>query len=391
MLLVRYLCHCLHLAATDYPKTPEPAPQNLHLPQFTYTEPANLTPAPAGVQPDHEDTHSQGFAFSALFQSSNGSSSSPGLSILRSRSSPHPARPVEEDITASFIGFSWGPTLEAFPTQDFLGHSDHSSDNMNTPRPLRLPSTYLTPNPSYITPRWSSSRPSTNRYSTPIRPSAIVAMTPLQTLQRTSTIRRTGAKRDVSDREAMKQLVDCVGMSARKKVLESGRKPRVLTSFSRSGTLKKELRFLPSSISVPDYGDSNPVSASVQPRAKPKPILINNNHHHAISSGSEDTDSEGPPSPSPSPRPGSAMSIISRRSGTPTVSSTRMGMSTILLGIPRSASGRSLSFSRSIDLSLPEATVENLTFEEMEDKLASMLSDIRGMEAKLQHVTNMIR
>ncbi len=33
----------------------------------------------------------------------------------------------------------------------------------------------------------------------------------------------------------MKQLVDCIGMSARKRVLESGKKPRILQHFVSAG------------------------------------------------------------------------------------------------------------------------------------------------------------
>ncbi|KAF8066601.1 kinase-like protein [Lyophyllum atratum] len=426
--------------------TRKEAPPGLHLPQFTYTEPAQLapSPAPAGLHSQPEDSHSQGFAFSALFQSSNGSSS-PGLSILRSRTSPHPARPPEEDATASFIGFSWGPAADAFPAQELdedPGHEDATLSYMNTPRPIRIPSTYLTPNPAFITPRWSA-RPTPfaglDRFSTPMRPSALTP-DPHATLQRTSTIRRTGERRSVSDREAMKQLVDCVGMSARKKVLESGRKPRLLTRSGSNGSLtRKELRFHPGApIPVPDLintstsaggGPGPGTASSLHSRlAKPpKPILVNHHHHQAVWSGSEDTDSEGPPSPSPTPRPGSAMSTLSRRSGTPTVNSTRMGMgmgtmsstSTMLLGIPRSMSGRSLSFSRSMDLSASfrsamdevqerereqeqeeerkeqpvrdRPTLKPRTFEEMEGRLAVMMGDIRGVEERLARVAAKVR
>ncbi|RDB16495.1 Serine/threonine-protein kinase MRCK gamma [Hypsizygus marmoreus] len=399
------------------------APPNLHLPQFTYTEPASLTPAPEEPQSCSNDSHSQGFAFSAFFQSSQASSSSPGLSILRSRSSPYPARPPDEDTTASFIGFSWGPTLDAFPATQGPRHDNPPTTATpspatlypNTPRPIRLPSSYLTPNPGFITPRWSASTPMPDRFTTPIRPSTFVPHQ-TQTLQRTSTVRRTSGHRSVSDREAMKQLVDCIGMSARKKVLESGRKPRILTSFSsRSGTLRKELRFLPSPLPSlvdsggVDGGDGNcsgsgnvrPTS-SLQTRAKPpKPILINPTTNYAASSTSEDTDSDAPPSPSPTPRPGSAMSIMSRRSGTPTISSLRGGMasggSTMLLGIPRSASGRSLSSSLSFSRSSMELSSSSLiesekpTLEEMEDKLVALFGDIRSMEQRLAHVAKLIR
>ncbi|KAG5652942.1 hypothetical protein H0H81_003018 [Sphagnurus paluster] len=412
-------------------------PAGLHLPQFTYTEPANLapSPAPAGFKSQSDEGYSQGFAFSGLFQSSQGSSS-PGLSILRSRTSPHPPRPSEEDSTAAFIGFSWGPTLEAFPVADQGEDDIIDVCHLNTPRPIRIPSTYLTPNPAFITPRFSSASHATpNRFSTPIRPSTLPTHA---TLQRTSTVRRTGERRTLSDREAFKQLVDCVGMSARKKVLESGRKPRILTRSRSSSVIgadgslmRKELRFLPDAAPLPVLPITATVSAmSLRARIAnpPKPILINvpHQHHQAAWSGSEDTESEGPPSPSPTPRPGSAMSSLSRRSGTPTVSSMRMGMlgatsstSTMLLGIPRSLSGRSLSFSRSVDLStsfrssvieaheeLEQALTKApngitntdgavptkfKTFDEMDTRLTVMLGDIRSVEERLARLTRMFR
>jgi hypothetical protein len=84
-------------------------------------------------------------------------------------------------------------------------------------------------------------------YSTPLKP---YSMSPHATLPQTSTIRRTAPRRGVPDREAMKQqLVDCVGMSARKKVLESGRKPKILNIFSsKSGRRENSL----GSTSLPD-------------------------------------------------------------------------------------------------------------------------------------------
>ncbi|KAF5370904.1 hypothetical protein D9615_009807 [Tricholomella constricta] len=424
--------------AVEWNKLPtQKAPIDLHLPQFTYTEPAKVahSPVPTGFhsQSQTNESYSQGFAFSALFQSSNGSSS-PGLSILRSRSSPRPARPMEEDTTASFIGFSWGPPLDAFPSQSEAEDPeaiDASLSYMNTPRPIRVPSNYLTPNPAMITPRFPASQPTPYGFTTPIRPGALPAHATF-TLQRTSTIRRTCERRTMSDREAMKQLVDCVGMSARKKVLESGRKPRLLTlTRSRSGSeslIRKELRFDPSAAPIPvpnlirastSAGAASTLSLHARVAKPPNPILVNQHPHQhrnnqdqgqaqAAWSGSEDTDSEGPPSPSPTPRPGSAMSTLSRRSGTPTVSSMRMGMvgtmsgtSTMLLGIPRSASGRALSFSRSMDLSAvsfrssmainerdedEEREERWKTLEDMEGRLAVMLRDIRGVEERLAAV-----
>lgn len=170
-------------------------------------------------------------------------------------------------------------------------------------------------------------------FATPVRPSA---MTPFQTLPRTSTVRRTAPRRAVSDREAMKQLVNCVGMSARKKVLESGRKPRILTSGSRSrSSTLKELRF-DRSVMVFN-GDSGGVSyrmdptgttasesggasfslmSSIMSAGAPAPL----DHPRTPPDTESSMDSEFMYSPSPSPRPGSVTSIaLSRRSQTPTI------------------------------------------------------------------------
>lgn len=212
----------------------------------------------------------------------------------------------------------------------------------------------------------------------------------------------------------MKQLVDCVGMSARKKVVESGRKPRVLTSsFSRGGgTLKrgKELRFNPSTtpIPVPDY------SLSKQPRLAPLVVET------ALYSGSEAemTESEGPPSPSPSPRPGSAMS---RRSGTPTLTMTMTGRSstpsltgtffrgsnsmTGFLNLPLSAQGGSFASSSSLlSMRRPSISVsggdlsrhqpiddrrKDDVFEEMEERHEKIMGRLKDIEQRLEQVYNL--
>ncbi|KAF8625293.1 hypothetical protein AX15_005458 [Amanita polypyramis BW_CC] len=285
------------------------APPSLHLPQFTYTK---LPSAPQAEPPALDESHSQGFAFSALFQSSPVSSASSGISLLQRSVSQAQASPDH----SSFIGFSWGPPVDAF------NHAEPEEVQHQNP-----PTNIQTPNPSLQVNQLTLPRigrvdntpaPNSYRFSTPIR---YATMTPYGTLPRTGTIRRSAPRRNVSDREAMKQLVDCIGMSARKKVLESGKKPRVLTSFGRGGSSsRKELRFVSSPIPLPDYSaPSPPVGHSWKP---PSPNLrglqidIPTSNANIALSSSEDTESEGPPSPSP--RPGSAMS---RRSGTPTVSS----------------------------------------------------------------------
>ncbi|TFK19767.1 kinase-like protein [Coprinopsis marcescibilis] len=214
------------------------APEDLHLPQFTYAQPE---PAPKGspmvADPSAEEQFSQGFAFSAFFQSSH-ASSSPGMSFLRNSTTPRPASRISmrDDPSSAFIGFSWGPTLDAFPDQPQLSPEWKAANFTlphTTPTPFRKMSVvHPTPGQQYLTPAYTTSSLATpNRYTshafiTPVKP---YASSPMHTIQRTSTLRRTAGKRNVSEREAMKQLVEAIGMSARKKVLESGRKPRFLT------------------------------------------------------------------------------------------------------------------------------------------------------------------
>ncbi|KDQ53316.1 hypothetical protein JAAARDRAFT_210011 [Jaapia argillacea MUCL 33604] len=333
----------------------EPAPPSLHLPQFTYSTPVPSAPeaerANQATPQDEGHSNSQGFAFSQFFQSSKDSSSSPGLSILHATPSqpPHGDGANSSSPTmgsaAAFIGFTWGPPIDAFGEWESEGDEGHETPRtvgteISTPRPLRHSSL-----PSRLAPSSEPVKhPHFNSFTTPMRPNHL---TQTYTLPRTSTARRTGPRRSLSDREAMRQLIDCVGMSARKKVLESGRKPSNIDSRlsslngrPRSGSLgmKKELRFgVPSIVVVQDetwtgsdsgnvtgngtgagslraltpmlYGDSSFSSRAAQNRGA-------DNH----SETETDTDTDCPPSPSPSPRPGSAMSM-SRRSGTPTFSS----------------------------------------------------------------------
>ncbi|KAF7369226.1 hypothetical protein MVEN_00250300 [Mycena venus] len=220
----------------------ETAPPALHLPQFTYAEPSVVLP-----QGDEDTSHSQPFAFSALFQSSPMSAASPAAA------SAHQATPRRASISSlapqddAFIGFSWGPPDDAFPDalpvdRSFSPTRQVAGMDMETPRPARLGVPLVTPNPRLFGvahPTTVTPAPGFHSYPflTPVRPGTGMGTHPPQTIPR-STIRRTAgtgtgtARRPVSDREAMKQLADCVGMSARKKVLASGRKPRVLPTLT---------------------------------------------------------------------------------------------------------------------------------------------------------------
>jgi hypothetical protein len=163
----------------------------------------------------------------------------------------------------------------------------------------------------------------------------------------------------------MKELVNLVGMSARKRVVESGRKPRILARMSigerssrrtSSGTIK-ELRFdMTPTVVPPDEKvkqrrrvssaslsyTSSMASADVSSRTSeptwsripPQPNftvtgtssgsgLEEEEAEDCFDGADEDeeteTETEIPASPTPGPRPGSAMSMMSRRSQTPTV------------------------------------------------------------------------
>lgn len=377
----------------------ERAPEGLHLPQFTYNEqPAAQTEPFAKIR--CEESLSQGFAFSTLFQSSPlAASSSISVSALRQKP-PTPAKSaMQEDPSAAFIGFSWGPVQYAFSSPPEGSHT-HS-----TPQSTKLSATShpFTSHPTSTQPyNLTTPQPRCNAFSTPKnRPHAF---TPFRTNTLPRSASRTVQRRDLSDREAMKQLVDCIGMSARKKVLESGRKPRILNNpaplRSRPGfrSLRKELRFVVDPIPMPDYRSLSHVSASLSSsmsgsnvvpgsniRNTSNPLDTSNfpdqvrqNHLYptfipsidtydggdddALCSSSEPdtelTESEGPPSPSPRPASVLSMSLsLPRRSETPTVTMTLPTMmienlSPSTMSLARRLNGSALSMSVTPDPSL---------------------------------------
>ncbi|KAG2151562.1 kinase-like protein [Suillus bovinus] len=323
------------------------APPDIHVPQFTYS--ASAVPVSFIEPPDPMDEeNSQPFAFSALFHSSPNTSL--GISVLRD--SPHHISPRAE---SAFIGFSWGPTDDAslLPTNS---SRNYEVDRLATPQPVQATSRKYSRYPLL---QASSATTHFSAFATPIRPHASSAF---HTLPRTGTIRRTAQRRTVSDREAMKQLVECIGMSARKKVLASGRKPRLIQSSNRSfsNTVRKELRFRLQPIFTDKTYDSDDFPAVV-------PVVA------SASDGTEEAESDGPPSPSPSPRPGSAMSILSRRSATPTISGS---YSARFLNLP------SVTFAASSDMQSDENVFESLA-----NRHATMMSDLTTIEERLSRVS----
>ncbi|RPD58921.1 kinase-like protein [Lentinus tigrinus ALCF2SS1-6] len=403
-------------------------PADLHVPQFTYATPVVPT-APAGSN-SFDETHSRGFAFSAFFQSSspmtapNGSTPHSGASVVQATPSHGSTRSIlREHPTASFIGFSWGPPIDAFEKSTTA--SPQQRANLSTPRPLQH--LFVPPTPFSQLPANANAVQSTPigpRYpfATPVRPNPL---TPFQTLPRASTVRRTVRRRAVSDREAMKQLVDCVGLSARKKVLESGRKPRVLLPVNHSGTLK-ELRFDRSVAVVGDGGVSFHEQGSQSHSESVLGASLLSNSSRASGSGaaaastsatgltqeilmddtSSDMDSDVPPSPSPTPRPGSAMSILSRRSQTPTGSyflrngnsnsnNLRAGEDSKRIVSPSPVEPeppRAVAYEdKSTVLLSGDGTFSYEDLDRMERKYRRLMGDIAIVEGRLDEVSSLMR
>ena len=313
-------------------------PPALHLPLFTYNEDLSGAPAPRLPDPVQEPSSSSTiatstpFAFSAFFQpSEEGNSRSPtALPALRNTSSNSILR---EESESFFIGFSWGPMADAFPDAPPLTTPPAPRDPVPQ-TPLEVASFELkTPMRRIGTNTGTGARPST--------------------LRRTGT--RTAPRRTVSDREAMRQLVDCIGLSARKKVLESGRTPRL----ARTTTTTKSLRFASLDFTTAN-GDSGTLSSALA-----LALAASDDERQQESDGASacTSDSDAPPSPSPSPgpRPGSSMS---RRSATP--------VSTQLLYPPQAP----------MRPSLPPGDDED-ALDVLEERYRALMGEIASIEGKV--------
>ncbi|KAH9958115.1 kinase-like domain-containing protein [Russula dissimulans] len=279
-------------------------PPDLHLPHFTYNE--HLSgPRKQNLPDPHQEPSTPGhksFNFSAFFQPSY-EDSSPMLSVLRT--TPHSI--LREQAESFFIGFSWGPTADAF---------------------LDVSATPAAPEPAlaYHASAFQTPLAAASQFATPIRGVSIGAIPNASTLRRT----RTAPRRAVSDREAMRQLVDCIGLSARKKVIAAGRTPRRAALGSTTNTKTKTLRFAmqhapePLDFTHAHVGEATGTSLgwdgnSIDSADSSVPLALD------VVNGDESdyaSASDAPPSPSPSPRPGSALSMLSRRSVTPTRTSS---------------------------------------------------------------------
>lgn len=324
--------------STEYSAGSPPA--DLILPDTSH---AGLQPASetfigdsSGLEPN-ATASGIGLHFSQFFQSSLGMSQA---------SVPEPPTPDvynadRDDKLSAFIGFSWGPAENAFtgPAKALASSAFAPGSRRSS---LQVPASPFTGGrPAGILKRpllahqhhLSEPTSSLPTFSTPARPSLLAHHYPT-TIPRTGTTRRV---RPVSDHEALQQMMMEVGKSARKKVLESGKKPRSSgkglpslalgmpsVAFAPLPPLNLALRQEPEGHAMP----SDTAEHSAQRGARPKDVApalrvaVLSNPSLAQSTAS---DSTAPPSPSP--RPGSAMS---RRSATPALTSTFKSLSTTL-------------------------------------------------------------
>jgi hypothetical protein len=278
-------------------------PSDLHLPHFTYNEDVSGAREPGlpGPHSSHQEqpTNAPVFDFSALFQPSE-DFSSPALSVLRTT----PRSVLRQEAESFFVGFSWGPAIGAFP--------EVPTTTAPTPAVAQPPALSVSYSHTQV-----PQTPMHAELSTPMH-GGIGTRSCASTLRRTRTAPR---RRPVSDREAMRQLVDCIGLSARKKVIASGRTPRG-SAFGPSRT--RTLRFATEAPEPLDFSEPLPGEASgAGARRDGDSSTLDGTAVFALDVGGDDESdgasaSDAPPSPSPSPRPGSAMSMLSRRSATPT-------------------------------------------------------------------------
>ncbi|KAH9014496.1 kinase-like protein [Lactarius pseudohatsudake] len=332
--------------------------ENLH---SGMAAPNRRTAAPSGPPPPA--LHIQRRSFRRTGASSPGSGprspseegSRASLALSASRTTPSILR---EEAESFFIGFSWGPTDDAFP---------------DTPLP-----TPPTPSPAMRVPvPQTPLEIARSELKTPMRRIGTGTATGTGTLPRPSTLRRTAPRRAVSDREAMRQLVDCIGFSARKKVLEAGRTPRSALASAGARAKPKTLRFAThaplnfANGTAGSDGDSGTLSSALA-----LALAISDDEE---SDGASASTSDAPPSPSPSPgpRPGSAMSMLSRRSVTPTATLLLQSRTAPPWGAEASTR-QSPSPSPSLP---PEFDKDEL--EVLEERYRALMGDIASIEGKV--------
>ena len=208
-----------------------------------------------------------------------------------------PLHPLTSPAATSHAGFSWGPLPNAFDDAPLPAITpavpvtiSRTSTSLDVPTARfggssgsweRRHHTQTTPGARFSDPR--PRQPSPKDFTTPNRPT--LSYYNAMTLQAEGPGLTPGrCKRLISDREALVQMMVLVSASARKKVLESGRKPRLTTIISTECDVSK--------LPIPNFLKKQKT-----------------NRPHDLDTSISFDDSAPP---SPSPRPGSSMS---RRSG----------------------------------------------------------------------------
>ncbi|KAG9035725.1 hypothetical protein FRB95_010790 [Tulasnella sp. JGI-2019a] len=259
----------------------QPAPADLVIPDFSY---AAVKPKPFVDFDLGDDKSDLGHHFSAFFQSSI------GMSMMTSVAPTPASKQPQAQRAPSFAGFTWGPPVDAFSRTILQAPSAMNGGSIQISASPFHPSISALKRPGLGRQhRMSDPNVAASTFFTPVRPSMAHYPT---TIPRTGTGRRV---RPVSDREALRQMLVHVGMSVRKKVLESGKKPRNLTGNSVSFAPLPALNAIKKKPSLLLVDTSAAETASRDGR-----------HSPSILSPSMTSDSSAPPSPSP--RPGSAMS-----------------------------------------------------------------------------------
>ncbi|GJJ14010.1 hypothetical protein Clacol_008267 [Clathrus columnatus] len=355
-------------------------PDRLHVPQFTYSVTATERLGNNGEDQGYDESseqYTQPFQFSVLFQSSQ---TIPGASFLQN--TPLPSK-NNNNLTSvnAFIGFSWGPRLSVFTTATTTAHSvpDLRSQTILHREPVLLtprPPSVIRSRSAFVPPTQTTSQP----FITPIRRTSLPfsqgGYGNVTTLQRT-TFQGTGQStkeiRPLSDREAMQQLVDCVGMSAHKKVLASGKKPRFLQTLgSQKGSKGARLLF-------------NPLAAMTNTN-----INTNTPSDGYASGASSETESQPA---SPTPRPSSALS----RNGwggrsTPSLMAGRSTTPTLTFITTATTLGTG-GFDPSGTLNHPNESLQhgnrifNQRLEDVERRYDKLLSEISNLEEDVGNVT----
>ncbi|KAG8975870.1 hypothetical protein FRB90_009393, partial [Tulasnella sp. 427] len=301
-----------------------------------------------------------GVRFSAFFESTMGMTTAAEDETVESAQDYTP-----EDVqprVSSFLGFTWGPSKDAFTIKPSLMRQS----GMKTPLERSLAQVPATPYPVQQTPAHGFLRPALlhqHRASDPF-PNFITPIRP-NLLHYPTTIPRTGSTRKVrpvSDRQAMEEMLAQVGKSARKRVLESGKKPRNAMGCVKFAPLPP---FYPTAHEGDSEGDihhggetsrASGVGTAGQPSLTTKrsflslpPLnLTRQSPKNELALSAATTISEPTILLSPSPRPGSAMS---RRSATPGLHPTFTSMSraNLTLTMDRTASGSRIIRSKTPD------------------------------------------